>query len=72
MNPLQSRHPSATISSLAERHEFLDWNLLYLFTFDIELDIARQERVGRFSGGVRLTLPRGEATWARRKRSTVP
>jgi hypothetical protein len=44
------------MKSLAERRELLDWNLLYVFSFDIELDLTRQERVGRFSGGVRFNL----------------
>jgi Protein of unknown function (DUF3237) len=38
------------------RRELLDWNLLYLFSFDIELDLNRQEKLGRFSEGVRLNL----------------
>jgi hypothetical protein len=38
------------------RGELLDWNLLYLFSFDIELDLNRQEKFGRFPTGVRLNL----------------
>jgi hypothetical protein len=38
------------------RRELLDWNLLYLFSFDIELDLNRQEKLGRFPQGVRLNL----------------
>ena len=38
------------------RREFLDWNLLYLFSFDIELDLNRQEKLGRFARGVRMNL----------------
>lgn len=38
------------------RREFLDWNLLYLFSFDIELDLNRQEKIGRFSSGTRINL----------------
>jgi len=38
------------------RRGLLDWNLLYLFSFDIELDLNRQEKLGRFSQGVRLNL----------------
>ena len=38
------------------RRELLDWNLLYLFSFDIELDLKRQEKLGRFSQGVRMNL----------------
>jgi hypothetical protein len=34
----------------------LDWNLLYLFSFDIELDLNRQEKLGRFPQGVRLNF----------------
>jgi hypothetical protein len=38
------------------RSGLLDFNLLYLFSFDIELDLNRQEKLGRFSQGVRLNL----------------
>ena len=38
------------------RSELLDWNLLYLFSFDIELDVAVQETLGPFGDGVRLNL----------------
>lgn len=38
------------------RRELLDWNLLYLFSFDIELDLNRQEKFGRFPAGVRINL----------------
>jgi hypothetical protein len=38
------------------RRELLDWNLLYLFSFDIELDVDRQEKLGRFPNGFRLHL----------------
>lgn len=38
------------------RRELLDWNLLYLFSFDIELDLNRQEKLGRFPQGVRMNL----------------
>lgn len=38
------------------RSELLDWNLLYLFSFDVELDLNRQETLGRFPDGVRINL----------------
>lgn len=38
------------------RRELLDWNLLYLFSFDLELDVDRQEKLGRFPSGYRLKL----------------
>jgi hypothetical protein len=38
------------------RRELLDWNLLYLFSFDAEIDVNRQETLGRFSDGVRLNV----------------
>jgi hypothetical protein len=50
----------ATVSTQAkpaeQRRELLDWNLLYLFSFDIELDLNRQEKFGRFPAGVRINL----------------
>lgn len=39
-----------------QRSELLDWNLLYLFSFDIELDVSRQEKLGRFPSGYRINL----------------
>jgi hypothetical protein len=42
--------------SVQPRREFLDWSLLYLFSFDIELDMNQQERLGRFPDGGRLNL----------------
>jgi hypothetical protein len=38
------------------RRELLDFSLLYLFSFDIELDVNQQERLGRFPDGGRLNL----------------
>jgi hypothetical protein len=38
------------------RSTLLDWSLLYLFSFDIELDLNRQEKIGRFPDGVRMNL----------------
>jgi hypothetical protein len=38
------------------RNELLDWNLLYLFSFDLELDVNRQETFGRFEDGVRMNV----------------
>jgi hypothetical protein len=38
------------------RKTFLDWNLLYLYSFDIELDTTREERLGQFPGEFRITL----------------
>jgi hypothetical protein len=43
----------------------LDWNLLYLFSFDVELSPDFQEKLGRFPEGVRLNL------YARRELSRV-
>jgi|SRR5688572_11070365 hypothetical protein len=40
----------------SERNELLDWNLLYLFSFDVELDPERQERIGRLSTGARINF----------------
>jgi hypothetical protein len=40
--------------SLAERREFLDWSLLYLFSYDVELDLSGEEKLGRFPRGVRM------------------
>jgi hypothetical protein len=40
--------------SLGKRREFLDFNLLYLFSYDVELDLDGQEKLGRYPGGVRL------------------
>jgi|SRR5688572_6830723 hypothetical protein len=40
----------------SERSEFLDWNLLYLFSFDVELDPSRQERIGRTPSGARMNF----------------
>ncbi|HLK92525.1 MAG TPA: DUF3237 family protein [Polyangia bacterium] len=45
-----------TPAEAAPRRAFLDWNLLYLFSFDVELDITRQENLGRFPGGTRLNV----------------
>lgn len=43
---------------------FLDWNLLYLFSFDIEVDVAGQEKLGRFEGGVRMNVfSRPDLSW---------
>ena len=42
------------MSELQERRELLDWNLLYLFSYDVELDLDGQEKLGRFPEGVRL------------------
>lgn len=33
---------------------FLDWSLLYLFSYDVELDLTRQEVLGERVGGVRM------------------
>jgi hypothetical protein len=38
------------------RSVLLDWNLLYLFSFDVELDITRQEDLGRFPGEIRINV----------------
>jgi hypothetical protein len=38
------------------REELQDWNLLYLFSFDVELDLTKQEKIGRFTDGVRMNL----------------
>jgi hypothetical protein len=40
--------------SLAQRSELLDWSLLYLFSYDVELHMDGQEKLGRFSTGARL------------------
>jgi Protein of unknown function (DUF3237) len=45
-----------TVKGPSLRSELLDWNLLYLFSFDIELDVDRQEKLGRFPNGFRLNL----------------
>lgn len=37
-----------------QRREFIDWNLLYLFSYDVELDLQGQEKLGRFPEGVRM------------------
>jgi hypothetical protein len=42
------------MSALQKRGEFLDWNLLYLFSYDVELDLDGQEKLGRFPGLVRM------------------
>jgi Protein of unknown function (DUF3237) len=42
------------MSSLRERGELLDYSLLYLFSYDVELDLQGQEKLGRFPEGVRL------------------
>jgi len=47
---------SGAIQACTLRSELLDWNLLYLFSFDIELDVDRQEKLGRFPNGFRLNL----------------
>lgn len=39
-----------------DRRELYDWSLLYLFSFDVELDVTRQEKLGRFPGGARVNL----------------
>jgi hypothetical protein len=39
-----------------KRKVFLDWSLLYLFSFDIELDTSREERLGQFPGEFRIDL----------------
>jgi len=43
-------------SSSVSRRELLDWNLLYLFSFDIELDVDRQQKLGRFPDGFHLNV----------------
>lgn len=43
-----------TSPSLHKREEFLDWSLLYLFSYDVELDLEGQEKLGRFPEGVRM------------------
>jgi Protein of unknown function (DUF3237) len=48
---MANANPSAGL-----RRELLDWNLLYLFSFDIELDVDREEKLGRFPSGFRLNL----------------
>jgi hypothetical protein len=42
------------VTPLPERREFLDWNLLYLFSYDVELDLGAEEKLGRFPRGVRM------------------
>jgi hypothetical protein len=39
-----------------DRRELLDFGLLYLFSYDVELDLDRQEKMGKFPGGVRMNL----------------
>lgn len=43
-------------TATSKRKVFLDWNLLYLYSFDIELDITREERLGQFPGEFRINL----------------
>jgi hypothetical protein len=45
-----------TGTSLAapRRRALLDWSLLYLFSFDVELDAGRQENLGNFAGRARI------------------
>jgi Protein of unknown function (DUF3237) len=50
---LWKEHPA---SEPARRRGFLDWSLLYLFSFDVELDLDRQESLGRFPDGARINL----------------
>jgi len=45
-----------TKSGPPRRRGFLDWSLLYLFSFDVELDLERQETLGRFPDGARINL----------------
>jgi hypothetical protein len=40
--------------TLEARRELIDWNLLYLFSYDVELDVKGQQKLGRFPEGVRL------------------
>jgi hypothetical protein len=42
------------MNAFHDRRELLDWSLLYLFSYDVELDLPSQESLGRFSGGTRL------------------
>lgn len=42
------------MTSLAGRDNLLDWSLLYLFSYDVELDLEGQEKLGRFPEGVRM------------------
>jgi len=42
------------MSALQKRDEFLDWSLLYLFSYDVELDLVGQQKLGRFPDGVRM------------------
>src|SRR5450432_617858 len=44
------------MSATEPRRELLDWSLLYLFSFDVELDLAEQEKLGKFPDGVRINL----------------
>jgi len=37
-----------------DERSFLDWNLLYLFSYDVELDLKAQEKLGAFPEGVRM------------------
>jgi len=39
---------------LESRRTLLDWSLLYLFSFDVELDPKRQEDLGKFGGTARI------------------
>jgi Protein of unknown function (DUF3237) len=38
------------------RRELLDWSLLYLFSFDVELDPDRQENLGKFGQRARINF----------------
>ncbi len=40
--------------ALGARREYLDLGLLYLFSYDVELDLEGQEKLGKFPGGVRM------------------
>lgn len=42
------------MTSLQTRGELLDWSLLYLFSYEVELDLQGQEKLGRFPEGVRM------------------
>jgi hypothetical protein len=44
------------VRDLQQRRELLDWSLLYLFSYDVELDLDGQQKLGRFPEGVRMNL----------------
>jgi len=54
MSALAAGREPSNGHALAQRRELFDWSLLYLFSYDVELHLDGQEKLGRFSTGARI------------------